>query len=224
MLATGAHAADPGARHRAPPPVPAPWSWTGFYVGGTVGAASERSLIENDPASTFPYLASNASNNNIGVIGGFEAGYNFQLPSLVLGIEGDISWASLNHNTAVPSVFGVSDTYTSRLNDLSSIRGRIGLPVDRALFYGTGGVAFVDLKNQLSDPGSPFTATPGSHLQRWVAGGGIEYALMDHWTVKAEYLHVALPDRTAFDSAGGGYGFDFKNSLDIGRVGINYKF
>jgi outer membrane immunogenic protein len=58
----------------------------------------------------------------------------------------------------------------------------------------------------------------------WTAGGGIEYALTNNWTVKAEYLHVDFGTRTASSSAVSGYSFDFKDTLDIGRVGINYKF
>ena len=47
----------------------------------------------------------------------------------------------------------------------------------------------------------------------------------DHWTAKAEYLHVGFSGtRTAMDSGGTGYIFDYKDKLDIGRVGINYKF
>ena len=57
----------------------------------------------------------------------------------------------------------------------------------------------------------------------WTVGGGVEYAFADHWTAKAEYLHVSFLDRTVTDVTTG-YVFDFKDQLDIGRVGINYKF
>jgi outer membrane immunogenic protein len=116
------------------------------------------------------------------------------------------------------------DTLSSRLNALGTIRGRLGWAFDRALLYGTGGVAFADLKDQLSDQAIPFTATPGSSETGWTAGGGVEYALTDHWTAKAEYLHVGFSQRNATDSAGLGYRFAYKDKLDIGRVGVNYKF
>ena len=48
--------------------------------------------------------------------------------------------------------------------------------------------------------------------------------LTDHWTVKAEYLHVGFAQRTVSITPLATYTFDFKDKLDIGRVGINYKF
>jgi outer membrane immunogenic protein len=96
------------------------------------------------------------------------------------------------------------------------------------LVYGTGGAAFASFKNELTDPPSVigFTVSPSSGATGWTAGGGIEYAFADHWTARAEYLHVGFPDRTAAVSPIplNNYGFIFKDSLDIGRVGINYKF
>jgi outer membrane immunogenic protein len=159
----------------------------------------------------------------IGVIGGLEAGYNWQISQFVLGLEGDFSWSSAKQSAAATSVFGPS-TYNSGLNSLATIRGRVGWAFDRVLLYGTGGVAFANLSDQFVLPGFPFTATPGSSATGWTAGVGIEYALTDHWSAKAEYLHVGFPTRTATDSLGIGYIFDIAERLDIGRVGINYKF
>jgi outer membrane immunogenic protein len=65
-------------------------------------------------------------------------------------------------------------------------------------------------------------ASPSSRADGWVAGGGIEYAFADHWTARAEYLHVDFNRRTAITADP--YAFAFKDSIDIGRVGINYKF
>jgi outer membrane immunogenic protein len=226
ILATSAQAADLGRPvYKAPAVAPAPWSWTGFYVGGNVGAVSDHSSISNDPASSNPWLTAPPTANATGVIGGLEAGYNWQMSQLVLGLEGDVSWSSANQSVVTPTpATGKTDTYTSRLNALATIRGRVGWAFDRALLYGTGGVAFANFKDQLVDSVFPFTAAPSSSTTGWTAGGGIEYALTDHWTAKAEYLHVGFSSRTATDNFGLGYVFDFKDRLDIGRVGINYKF
>lgn len=229
VLASGAQAADLAAHpmYKAPPSAPALWSWTGFYLGGTVGAASEHSTLSQDPFSLVfgAILPGSLTTRGTSVIGGLEAGYNAQISNIVVGIEGDVSWASLNRSVSTTDLLaGGTDTYSSRLDNLSTFRGRLGWAIDRTLFYGTGGVAFADLKDQLSAAAYPFTANPNSNVTGWVAGAGIEYALWDHWTVKAEYLHVGLPNRTAMNNGGRGYAFDFKDSLDIGRVGINYKF
>jgi outer membrane immunogenic protein len=226
ILASGAHAADLGRPpvYKAPVAPPPAWTWTGFYVGGTLGAVVGDDRISNDPASANTWLTSPINLNGGGVIGGLEAGYNWQLSQLVLGIEADLSSSSLSQSRlSSPTLGSLIDTFSSRLDALGTIRGRFGWAFDRALLYGTAGVAFADLKDQLTDP-TPFTATPGSSLTGWTAGGGIEYALTDHWTAKAEYLHVGFSNRTASETGVNGYVFDFRDSLDIGRVGINYKF
>jgi outer membrane immunogenic protein len=225
ILASGAHAADLARPvYKAPVAPPPAWSWTGFYVGGTLGGVVGHSSATNDPASPVQWLTSSINTNSAGVIGGLEAGYNYQISQIVLGIEGDVSWSSLKESGTAVSLGATTDTFTSRLNSLGTIRGRVGWAFDRTLIYGTGGVAFANLKDQLTDPGFPFTASTGSSETGWTAGGGIEYAFTDHWTAKAEYLHVGFSQRSVMETTGGGYIFDFKDKLDIGRVGINYKF
>src|SRR5215475_6827701 len=66
------------------PPIPQ-FTWTGFYIGGNIGGAWNSSSWTDtlDPGVTF------GNNNNNGVfIGGGQAGFNYQISSLVLGVEG----------------------------------------------------------------------------------------------------------------------------------------
>lgn len=218
-LAGGAQAADLGSRPVYKAPVAAPvWSWTGFYVGANVGVARARTDVSGG-VLTGPF-----DSTKTGVIGGVQAGYNWQFNSLVVGLEGDISAASLNRSTSAGSLGLTGDTFNARMPWLGTVRGRIGWAFDRTLVYGTGGAAFAQLKDEYVSPLFPFTASSSSTVTGWTAGGGVEYAFANHWTAKAEYLHVGFPDRTAADSAGSGYVFNFKDSLDVGRVGINYKF
>lgn len=219
-LATGAYAADLDARsaYKAPPPA-MPWNWTGFYLGGTIGGV--RSSSENANNTFFPSTPYVTGLNSAGVIGGVEAGYNYQIGRAVLGIEGDVSWSSLNGTTAA-APDPVAQTYSSRPNALGTVRGRLGWAFDRLLVFGTGGAAFADLHEQFVWANN-LTASPGAEVTGWTVGGGLEYAFGDHWTAKAEYLHVGFPDRTVTTS-GIPYTFAFKDAFDIGRVGINYRF
>lgn len=227
-LAMGAQAADLGVRsaYKVPVLTPAPWNWTGFYVGGNVGIAYARTTISN-PNDSWSLPGTTFDSGKTGFIGGLQAGYNWQVNDVVFGIEGDVSFGSLSRSTVPPAgTFGINgDTFTGQMNVLGTVRGRLGLAFDRALVYGTGGVAFASLKDEYSSP-FPFTATANSSAIGWAAGGGVEYALTGHWSAKAEYLHVGFSSRSAtvapFPSAP--YTFAFKDSLDIGRVGINYKF
>jgi outer membrane immunogenic protein len=224
MLASGAQAADLARPvYKAPIAPPPAWTWTGFYVGGTLGGVVGHDSITNDPASNALLLNTPISTNAAGVIGGLEAGYNWQVSQIVLGIEADVSWSSLKQSGTATDFFGLTDTFSSRLDALSTVRGRLGWAFDRTLLYATGGVAFADLKDQLIEPA--FTIAPSSSVTGWTVGGGVEYALTDHWTAKAEYLHVGFGNRTATVAlAPYVFAMDYRDRLDIGRVGINYKF
>ncbi len=88
------------------------------------------------------------------------------------------------------------------------ITGRIGYAADQVLFYGKGGVAFVDTDIKANYIGqncsmahscgrnynppvkpSTFDFEQSDMLWGWTVGGGIEYALSPAWSVKIEYLH-----------------------------------
>jgi outer membrane immunogenic protein len=220
-LAGGAQAAD--LAYKAPVAAPVPFSWTGFYLGANVGGASARSTISD--TSDFPWFGNPVDANKTGVIGGLQAGINWQINSLVLGVEGDISFASVNRSVDFTTLFTTPGLYSSNLKNLGTVRGRIGLAFDRLLVYGTGGAAFANIDNAFRDLDADFGASPSSRVTGWVAGGGVEYAITDHWTARAEYLHADFGERTARVNTGGAdYAFAFKNTIDIGRAGINYKF
>ncbi|HEX5210157.1 MAG TPA: outer membrane protein [Pseudolabrys sp.] len=226
LLAGGAQAADMPARpvYKAPAVAPAPWNWSGFYVGGTLGGIwSRNSIADGPPGPLGTYFGGGGSpssldNNGSGVIGGLELGYNWQISNVVLGVEADLSATSVNRTLPF-----FADTFSTKLPWLSTVRGRVGFAFDRFLVYGTGGAAFANLSSTYVSAGFPFVVGPNSTATGWAAGGGVEYAVAGPWTVKAEYLHVGFSDRTAVSSSGG-YNFTFKDSADIGRVGINYKF
>ncbi len=74
----GAQAADlPATAYKAPAYAAAPFSWTGFYAGANLGGA----FTGNDG---FANAASGNGGKLSGVIGGLQAGYNYQLSPLVV--------------------------------------------------------------------------------------------------------------------------------------------
>ena len=68
----------------------------------------------------------------------------------------------------------------------------------------------------------------------WTAGGGVEYAVTNAVSLKAEYLHVDLGSQTfklvaqqpqLAPSTGNGFiTAKYENDYDIVRVGVNVKF
>jgi outer membrane immunogenic protein len=148
----------------------------------------------------------------------------------VFGIEGDADWLSNKAFTHGFTATG-TDQHVFTLDLLSTVRGRVGYAFDRALFYGTGGFAMGDYSTTRTQTSGTFmsaaagTAETFSKLRLgWTAGGGIEYALGDNWTVRAEYLFVGLQPLT--------YTFPLANIrqatpneyVQVVRAGLNFKF
>ena len=127
-----------------PPPLAPPiYNWAGFYFGGNAGGAWTM--------STGPVNSTQTS----GFIGGGQVGYNFLLPpSVLLGVEADFDGLTNTNSSIAPDGIVQHD---AKLNFLSTVRGRVGLNVDRLLVYGTGGVAFTQsdvTRTQLATAGA----------------------------------------------------------------------
>jgi outer membrane immunogenic protein len=92
--ATSALAADLPAPvyTKAPVYVDPGYNWTGFYLGGNLGyswgRSSDTSTFSNGAGTL---LSTSVGRSNLdGIVGGGQAGYNWQMQSWVWGLEGDI--------------------------------------------------------------------------------------------------------------------------------------
>jgi outer membrane immunogenic protein len=240
LTAMPALAADLPAPPRAPAPyvpVAAPiYNWSGFYIGGNVGAAFDYQGTPNNFVATGPFAGTptgGTSHRSTGIAAGGQVGVNFQNGPWVFGVEGDADYLSNKATTFGRFSTGATNSHVFTLDLLSTVRGRIGYAFDRALFYGTGGFAmgnYSTTRTQLTGIAPFGTATPGtaetfSTLRLgWTAGGGIEYAISGNWTVRAEYLFVDLEKLT--------YTYPLANITQVApneyvhvvRAGVNFKF
>ena len=228
-----AEAADLGPYRQAPrspayipaqPPPPPPMDdngpaigiWTGAYWGLSAGygwGTSDLSYDRANHGATFTEPE--------GALGAITLGYNHQLPSgLTLGIEGDLGIMDL---TASDKTVFDGHTFQSDYGTWwGTIRGRVGVAMGRTLFYGTGGLAFMDLEEQALGNTAGETALNEDFKTGWVAGGGIEHALSQNMTLKVEYLHM---DFGRFEGvSAGNEAFSFENKVDLVRAGVNFKF
>jgi outer membrane immunogenic protein len=74
------------------PPPPVGTTWSGFYIGGNLGAAFDPNDLSIKDLSEEQDLSLRFSNDTE-LVGGVQAGYNWQLGNWVLGVEGDIDFA-----------------------------------------------------------------------------------------------------------------------------------
>ena len=136
MCAGSADAAD--LPLKALPPPPPVFSWTGFYIGAHIGGG----FAKSDWADTVPGFVGldDANPKPSGFLGGGQIGYNYQINNIVLGIEGEGTWANLNNS--VSSCFqDVTQSCSTKATGFATVTGRLGLTWDRALFYAKGGAA-----------------------------------------------------------------------------------
>ena len=203
LAAAAAVAGMAFAAEPLPPPPPVPvFNWSGLYIGGQLGGAWGHDNATWAGVSNDDERAAGSFSQSIqGVIGGAHVGFNLQYDRwLVFGAEGSVDGTSLSHTIAVPVNDFFFDTpgvitATTQADVQGSIRGRIGIAIDRALIYGTGGVAFTGYRTTLFDETGFFTGLPGTSATisntrvGWTAGGGIDYAITNNWWVRAEYRY-----------------------------------
>src|SRR5262245_36142180 len=99
LVGSAARAADlPIGAPAYPAPVSPPFSWNGFYLGLNLGGhwGNDRISTTTDSAGGFRPAgaaavdsASPGTLSTTGLMGGFQAGYNWQFGSAVVGIESD---------------------------------------------------------------------------------------------------------------------------------------
>lgn len=232
-----ASAADLGPRYTKAPVMAPVWSWTGFYVGGHVGGGfsdtNTTAFNQAAPGLDVGRLGTSGS----GVVGGGQIGYNWQFaPNWVLGIEGDISGTGIRNNAVTPITigggplgFGLNHEADRNIDWMASVRGRLGWTWDRWMVYGTGGAAWADVNYRTNFTLAGFNnpVSTNATLSGWVAGGGVEYAVANNWTVRAEYLYYDFGDETVVNptvAPGLNYLTTFDNKIHVVRAGVNYKF
>jgi outer membrane immunogenic protein len=177
---------------------------------------------------------------------GGQAGYNWQFGSRVTGIEGDINYMGRKSDqtfvqTVIPG-FTVFTEERSKLDWLATLRGRLGYAFDRTLIYGTGGLAlggttsYGGVWSNLTPPAfQPSGVGTSSRTSvGYSVGAGAEYAFTSHLTLKAEWLYYNLGEDTVRVAGRGNpvpaalqptdyFDVRFKNSGNIGRIGLNWK-
>src|SRR5579864_9371565 len=189
------------------------YNWTGFYAGVNVGYSWGRQ------DATLDGFGSVGSSNVNGIIGGGQIGYNWQINQVVLGVETDFQGSGQRGDGGVPGVA----TFTNRLDWFGTVRGRLGYAFDRWLPYVTGGWAYGhgDFSGTVTGVG-PFSAS--NTYSGWTAGGGLEYAFLNNWSAKLEYLHINFGDGPVAAVVPGTNISAGRLKDDILRVGLNYKF
>jgi outer membrane immunogenic protein len=211
-------AADLPARTytKAPVMVDPGYNWTGFYAGGNIGyswgRSSDTSTFTNGAGAVLS--TSTGSSNLDGVVGGGQAGYNWQMQNWVWGLEADIQGTDergsrdiscptgiCTPGTIPPGFFAlvivtpgaaVAASLNQKIDWFGTVRGRAGVLVDsKVLLYATGGLAYGEVKSSEIVGGVAGFSSTSTNVG-YTVGAGVEGVIGGNWTAKLEYLYVDL--------------------------------
>jgi len=234
-----AQAADLRPAYKAPPPAPAPviYNWSGFYIGGFAGGAWGANSNHTDVNGWNGFGNSWSHDLGSSFIGGGTLGWNWQASGSpwVWGVEGEFGYMRLTGEGADPFSPGFDTVGRGRIGDWYGFAGgRLGYAWDRTLVYAKGGAAFVNAHRGVFDNCAVGVCGPGlisanndETLTTWAVGGGVEWAWINNWSFKIEYLFIDLKDADVCGTSSVGGTFCFRHELDnvhTVKAGLNYKF
>jgi outer membrane immunogenic protein len=231
----------------------------GLYLSPPGGSPPPNAAGSGDFANDIAALSHSYSTTHTGWEAGGQIGCNAQWGIAVLGVEGDWQWTNTSTSAdasyaAFPNAGNPAFTNAAHTEHVdvtqrwfATARVRAGFtPWERVLVYGTGGVAWANFQSNtavvFATAANPFAAvfSGATHVGSastnqigWVGGGGIEWAITNNWSVKAEYLYLrfdsfsyASPLTAATFPFAPGYNWNttITPREHVARVGVNYKF
>jgi outer membrane immunogenic protein len=255
ILAAPAMAADVRMPVKAPPPAVAAFSWTGWYIGGFVGGAwADRDATTTDPCfgtcpvfGTYNGVMPISYDLKSSFIGGITSGYNWQNGNWVVGYESETGYLRLRGSAQFVNAAGVPVAGTSGDTSASTKIGdwysaytlRFGYTWDRTMLFGKVGGAVTRVKTGVVDScitavlcgGGLIDTTRSKTIFGLAAGAGIEHAIWDKWSIKAEYLFLGIEkDITHSGVVGPGaggltnYSITTVPNVHTVKVGLNYRW
>jgi outer membrane immunogenic protein len=189
--------------------------WTGFYVGGNIGYGVA-GLTDNAPLAV--------TTNMTGIIGGVQAGYNYQISSVVFGVEADIqaSGQGTTYSRNLPIVGDL--TVNHKIPYFGTVRGKLGYAFDCGcvMAYGTLGWAYGAYQPSVTAFGITLS---GDYTRSALAvGAGVEWMVARNWSAKLEALYLDTGDigsATSFPVLGQVH---MRVRDAVTRIGLNYHF
>ena len=190
-------------------------------------------------------MVGNQQVNRSGFTGGVTGGYNWQINAAVIGIEADFNYFGVEGIDQRHRCLSLlcTDHLHGEFVGILRLAGDVArpgrLPRDAgsaALRYRRPRVANVRSSYLFTDTFAAANKSAAISTTRygWTAGAGAEYALLNGWSIKAEYLYADFGRASTTSTnltTGGARAYPtsvFTQTVNlrsnIGRVGINYKF
>jgi outer membrane immunogenic protein len=238
LVAAPARAADlpaPAPSYYPPAYAPALYDWTGFYIGGHLGAGLLADSDTQNGASTAAVVTNLPSAIDIsqaGFVGGGQVGLNYQFASWVVGAELSVSATTISGSgsglttspTLPPNIPLNTQRMTSAPMDFGAVTGRIGYAFNTLLPYVKAGVGSMQVhytQDTLIATGTSATQEIKDTRTGFTGGLGLEYGLTENFSAKLEYDFYDFGSKT--------YNFtttplSIRSDLHVLEFGLNYRF
>lgn len=210
--------------------------WTGCSLGANVGVGTLSSKTVFAGVPDVPALFDNGSNTASGVVGGGQAGCDYQHGTLVFGLRGLFAAATLDGSNSYTEGTGISSTRTEA-DWFASLTGRLGVTITPAtLLYARAGAAWVsnDYTDRCVTTCSAAGGANPNYLARgsdtrtgWLVGAGLEHALDARWSLFAEYTFMDFGNsKTTLteQTLGTTWQNDYGHEIHAVLAGVNLRF
>jgi outer membrane immunogenic protein len=203
------------------------YDWNGFYAGVFGGYNTGDVNYEVlDPTTGTALFHGNPQID--GFFGGIDLGFNYQLDNgFVVGAEADFAAGSTKGSALMYDALGGTTANASirgTFSPTASLRVRAGFAVDRFMPFVTGGVALAETNFEYVALGAPAILQGLQDVQLGLTvGAGVEYAITDDISAKAEYRFSQFGGSEEAGPALGGTEKAAFHTHDA-RIGLNFHF
>lgn len=216
---------------------PVMFTWAGPYLGvfgGTAKAEIEATELFSEQFGYYTLPSDPYGFDADGVIAGAQLGYDWQWSNFIAGVVAEAGYLDLSSSIEDPNSLPTGAPVTSfESHAYGALTGRAGVALDYALLYAKGGLAFLDASGSTIDIcGRSFCgpatieATGDDVLLGWTLGGGIEIALLTHWSIGTEFAYFrfedlqvsGLSERAGFNTQ------DLEVDFHSGRAFVKYRW
>ena len=224
------------------------FSWTGFYLGASVGYKFTETNLDLDLFAGWDTAGNDLDRDaildnapNSFDMDGFEAGgvlgYLAQIDNIVVGFEVAGAFTFLDdrdEDNFIVSHPLSEDSDINLLTDLETkylvtVAPRFGIAMGKFLPYVTGGLAIAELdffqEISYNNPAAAgFTETGSFNRTQlgWMAGGGLQYAFNDNWSARVQYQYIDLGSHDVVSEGDTFPGFFGEHRVDLVQHNVSF--
>jgi outer membrane immunogenic protein len=229
MAVAPACAADLPVAPPANPPVPMPaaiYNWTGLYFGGNIGGGLLSDSITQAAAAPPTSLVTSQTAHPVGLIGGGQIGFNYQIDRWVVGAEAAWDASDITGYGIGQATGGGADQERNTSNPqwLTAVTGRLGYAADDWLFYAKGGGAWMHVQytqDTLATSTTIASQVINDNRTGFAVGAGIEYGMTENLSARIEYDFYDFGTKTYQFTATPINNASYLHTLTFG---LNYRF